>query len=101
MNVIANVLQLLNEDLSIFLSQVRGGVYCTVQYRRFGMCAGVLFAVRASLFFFILVLPSQVNNTPAYLMRSAAGCASAHPPFTFMLGRVQTWEAIFRYFIHC
>ena len=35
-------------------------------------------SVRASLFFFILAVPSQVHNTPAYLM----GSAGAHPPFT-------------------
>ena len=71
----------------------RWGAVCTALFR---MCADLLFAAGASLFFFILVLPSQVNNTTAYLMRSA-GCASAHPHFTFMLGRVQAWEAIFRY----
>ena len=61
--------------MKIYLFSVPGEgarVYRTVRNVR---------SVRASLFFFILAVPSQVHNTPAYLMRSAG----THPPFPFCL----------------
>ena len=55
--------------MKIFCPRWWAHVYRTVRNVR---------SVRASLFFFILAVPSQVHNTPDYLLRSFG----AHPPFT-------------------